>query len=70
MCAAEGCVIDLDGTVYVGREPVPGVADAIERLRGVGVPLCFATNTTRRPRSELVSRLASIADLPSWLGLD
>ncbi len=56
----EGCVIDLDGTLYFGGEPIPGAADAVEGLRAAGVPICFATNTTRRPRSALVERLAAM----------
>lgn len=55
-----GCIIDLDGTVYVGPEPVAGAAAAVAALRDGGLRLCFATNTTRRPRSELVSKLARI----------
>ena len=58
--AADGCVIDLDGTVYFGGEPIPGVAEAIGSIRRSGIPLCFATNTTRRPRSELVSKLVAM----------
>ena len=60
MGAAGGLVLDLDGTVYFGDDPIPGATDAIEQLRRAGVPMCFATNTTRRPRSDLVSRLASM----------
>jgi len=53
-------VNNLDGTVYIGDDPIPGAAKAIEHLRRAGVPMCFATNTTRRPRSDLVTRLASM----------
>jgi HAD superfamily hydrolase (TIGR01458 family) len=60
MWSAEGLVLDLDGTVYISDQPVPGAAEAIEQLRRAGVPMCFATNTTRRPRSDLVARLASM----------
>ena len=60
MGLAEGCIIDLDGTLYVAGEVVPGAADAVSALRSSGLPICFATNTTRRPRSELVERLASM----------
>jgi HAD superfamily hydrolase (TIGR01458 family) len=60
MGRAEGLVLDLDGTVYFGDDPIPGAAKAIERLRQSGVPMCFATNTTRRPRSDLVTRLSSM----------
>ena len=58
MRPADGCVLDLDGTLYVDDDLIPGAADAVDRLRQSGVPLCFATNTTRRPRSEIVNRLA------------
>jgi HAD superfamily hydrolase (TIGR01458 family) len=56
----EGCIVDLDGTVYVGPSAVPGVADALETIRSAGVQLRFATNTTRHPRSALVRRLADL----------
>ena len=54
---ADACVIDLDGTLYVGGGALPGAARAISRLREAGIPICFATNTTRRPRSSLVELL-------------
>jgi HAD superfamily hydrolase (TIGR01458 family) len=57
---ADGCVIDLDGTLYVGTAAVPGAALAIGRLREAKVPVCFATNTTRTPRSALVRRLGEM----------
>lgn len=60
MPRASGCILDLDGTVYVGDEPVAGAVSAIETLRLGNVPFCFATNTTRHPRSELVLRLAAM----------
>ncbi|MGH7629843.1 MAG: HAD-IIA family hydrolase [Gemmatimonadales bacterium] len=50
-------LFDLDGTLYVGAEPVPGAADAIERLRRRGVRFRFVTNTTSRPRVALAERL-------------
>jgi len=58
--AADGCVIDLDGTLYEGGRAVAGAAAAIAALRHARVPLCFATNTTRRPRSALVRRLRAM----------
>lgn len=57
---ADGCVIDLDGTLYQGREAVAGAAAAVAQLRRAEVPICFATNTTRRPRSALVQRLSDM----------
>jgi len=57
MRPADACVIDLDGTLYLGGEAIPGAAAAVDRLRSAGIPICFATNTTRRPRSVLAEGL-------------
>lgn len=58
MKPARGLLIDLDGVVYNAEDPVPGAAEAIEALRERGVPFLFLTNTTSRPRSALVEKLA------------
>jgi ribonucleotide monophosphatase NagD (HAD superfamily) len=44
-----GLLVDLDGTLYVGDEPVPGAIEAVGRLAGAGLSLRFVTNTTRKP---------------------
>jgi HAD superfamily hydrolase (TIGR01458 family) len=41
----------------VGEEAIDGAAAAVAAVRRAGIPLCFATNTTRRPRSDLAIRL-------------
>jgi 4-nitrophenyl phosphatase len=53
-------VLDLDGVVYRGPEPVPGAADAIERARAAGVKVVFCTNNALRTVSQYVERLASV----------
>jgi phospholysine phosphohistidine inorganic pyrophosphate phosphatase len=53
-------LFDLDGTLYVGSDPVPGAVDALDRLRRRGVPFRFVTNTTSRPRAELAHRLRGL----------
>ena len=50
-------LFDLDGTLYVGEEAVPGAAAAIAALRRDGVPFRFVTNTTSRSRAVLAERL-------------
>jgi HAD superfamily hydrolase (TIGR01458 family) len=60
MPPASGCIIDLDGTLYSGGEPIAGAVAAVRAMRDAELRLCFATNTTRRPRSNLVSRLAAM----------
>ncbi len=53
----DGLLIDLDGVVWVGREPVPGSPEALAALLEAGKELCFVTNNpTRRPQ-EYAERL-------------
>jgi HAD superfamily hydrolase (TIGR01458 family) len=53
-------LLDLDGVLYEGERPVPGAAEAVRWFRERGVPHLFLTNTTSRPRSALVSKLAGL----------
>ncbi len=55
-----GFLVDLDGTLYEADRVVPGAPEAIARIRELGVPVRFLTNTTRVPRSALVSRLEAM----------
>jgi len=50
-------LIDLDGTLYVGKDPIPGTRQAVARLREAGIPLRVLTNTTRKSRRDLGRRL-------------
>lgn len=52
-----GVLLDLDGVLYVGDAAVPGAAEAVTALRRDGVPHCFVTNTTSRPRRAVVDKL-------------
>ena len=53
-----GVLFDLDGVLYSGEDPIPGAADAVEQVRRSGVASQFVTNTTSRPRSAIVAKLA------------
>lgn len=55
-----GVLLDLSGVLYEGDAPVPGAREALDRLRGAGIPHRFVTNTTRRPRRRLVQDLAAM----------
>src|SRR5215204_1216324 len=56
----EGLLVDLDGTLYVGDEPVEGAREAIDRLESSGLVLRYVTNTTRKPRREVCEHLLSL----------
>ena len=52
-----GLLLDLDGVLYVGEEPVGGAREAVDALRGAGLVLRFVTNTTERSRAQTVDKL-------------
>ncbi|HWM93626.1 MAG TPA: TIGR01458 family HAD-type hydrolase [Thermoanaerobaculia bacterium] len=60
MPCIQGCLIDLDGTVYQEGRAIHGAASAIEALRRANVPFRFATNTTRKPRATLAAQLVAL----------
>lgn len=50
-------MLDLDGTLYVGKQPIPGAIECIQQLRERGISLRFLTNTTTKSQDELVAQL-------------
>jgi HAD superfamily hydrolase (TIGR01458 family) len=50
-------LLDLDGVLYVEDEPIPGAIEAVAALRARGLRLRFVTNTTSRPRRDILARL-------------
>ena len=60
MAETRALLLDLDGVLYVENEPVPGAAEAVERLRGAGLGLRFVTNTTARSRAQTLEKLARL----------
>jgi HAD superfamily hydrolase (TIGR01458 family) len=55
-----GVILDLDGTLYIGGEPVAGSRDAVEALGASGLALRYVTNTTRIPRRAVVERMRTL----------
>jgi HAD superfamily hydrolase (TIGR01458 family) len=53
-------LIDLSGVLYVGDEALPGAVAALNRLRAAALPVRFLTNTTRSPRSAIMTKLATM----------
>jgi glycerol-1-phosphatase len=53
----DGFLIDLDGVVWVGREPVPGVAEALRALFDAGKEIVFVTNNPGKPPGAYAERL-------------
>ena len=45
-----GVLLDIDGVLYVGDEPIEGAHEALAQLRELGAGLRLVTNTTSRSR--------------------
>lgn len=50
-------MLDLDGTLYLGKQPLPGAITCIQQLRERGIKLRFLTNTTTKSQDELIAQL-------------
>lgn len=55
-----GAIIDLDGTVYRGATLIPGVSEAIKRLREQGHSVLFLTNNPTRTRESYAEDLGEM----------
>jgi 4-nitrophenyl phosphatase len=50
-------VLDLDGVVWLGDEPIPGAAAAVAALRRVDDAVLFVTNNSSVPLAEVEAKL-------------
>lgn len=53
-------VMDLDGVVYLGDEPVPAAAETVAALRQDGPPLVFVTNNASRDADDVAALLCRL----------
>ncbi len=53
----DGLLVDLDGVVWIGRELVPGSAEALRTLLEAGKEIVFVTNNPARPAATYAERL-------------
>lgn len=60
LASVEGLVSDMDGVLWRGPSPLPGVAQLLGWLRGEGIPFALATNNSSREPREYVKRLAEM----------
>jgi len=56
----DGLIVDLDGVVWRGGDPIDGAAEAIAALREKGTRVLFLTNDPGRSRSSFAARLTEI----------
>jgi len=55
----EPWVLDLDGVIWLGNEPIPGAADAVGQLQTAGAEVLFVTNMSRLTEAEQEAKLAA-----------
>ncbi|WP_071131886.1 TIGR01457 family HAD-type hydrolase [Enterococcus timonensis] len=58
-----GYLIDLDGTIYLGKEKIPAGQRFISRLQAAGLPFLFLTNNTTKTPATVQQRLADEFDI-------
>ncbi len=62
----KGLLIDLSGTIHVGKNAIPGALEAVRRLQRERVPFRFVTNTSRETRAMLHRELIELGlDVPA-----
>jgi 4-nitrophenyl phosphatase len=58
--AVRGVLFDMDGVIYVGTRPLPGVQEAIDYLTSTGRAFLFVTNNASKTAEQFVERLAEM----------
>lgn len=52
-----GLLVDIEGTVLASGQPIPGAQVALQQARSKGLRVCFLTNSSLRPRSQIMNSL-------------
>jgi len=56
----KGVLLDLDGVLYTGDDPIRGAAGAVQYLKKKGYIIRFVSNTTRKSRVTIEARLQAL----------
>ena len=56
----DAVALDLDGVLWLDREPIPGAAAAVAALRDAGRRVCFVTNNSYAPVGAVEEKLAAM----------
>jgi len=58
--AIRAFLIDLDGVLYTGNNPYPGVKECLQKMEELGYGYRFVSNSTRRARDSVAARLQGL----------
>jgi HAD superfamily hydrolase (TIGR01458 family) len=53
-------LLDIDGVLHVGDDPLPGAVESLQRLRELAGGVRLVTNTTSKPRRAIVEHLLAL----------
>lgn len=53
-------LLDIDGVVRLGSEPIAGAGDTVKALRRLGIALAFVTNNASATQAEMSAKLADV----------
>lgn len=53
----QAVLLDIDGTLMIGNEPIPGAAETLRYLDGHRIPYRFISNGTRKSRDNVLKKL-------------
>lgn len=65
MTKYKGYFIDLDGTIYEGKNQMPTGRRFIERLQAANIPYLFVTNNSTRTPEYVANNLSNNHDIPT-----
>lgn len=54
----DGLIMDMDGVLWRGDQPLPGMTDLFAFLRARAIPFALATNNSSKSQSDYVRKLA------------
>ena len=57
-------LLDLDGVVYIGGQPIPGAPEALQKAKSKGMRLAYVTNNASRTPAAVAALLTAI-DVPA-----
>ncbi|GLZ52675.1 HAD-IIA family hydrolase [Actinomycetospora sp. NBRC 106378] len=60
MTRHDALLVDLDGTVYAGPDPIPGAVEALEAARERGATVSYVTNNASRTPKAVAGHLADL----------
>lgn len=53
----QGYILDLDGTIYLGEQAIPGAPETVRRLHEAGCRVTFITNKSLQPGERYAAKL-------------